>query len=118
MDQALTAAISAVAGTALTALGSFLLNRKKLTADLNETMRQRIFDETEKFRATLQSEIVTLRERMVKLEEDKLRYAIENAELRTRIKDLESDLSLLRRFVADKLQTDPTTVLFPSGVKE
>ena len=104
MDQAIVAAISAGSATLLTALGNFLLNRKKVNHEIEQDELQKLFSESQKMRQELQAEILSMREQLLKLQEGNLKYAVSNAELNVQVKELQADLDYLKKFILDNIK--------------
>jgi peptidoglycan hydrolase CwlO-like protein len=112
----LLSALAGLVGAGLPILTKFLMDffsaRKK--SQLDE--RQDVWNEASKLRQDLQVQLLQLREDVGKLQTDNLHYIVENAELRGKIKalesqveDLKSDLVARDKDVA-QLQSERTTL--------
>jgi peptidoglycan hydrolase CwlO-like protein len=112
----LLSALAGLVGAGLPILTKFVMDffsaRKK--SQLDE--RQDVWNEASKLRQDLQVQLLQLREDVGKLQTDNLHYIVENAELRGKIKalesqveDLKSDLVARDKDVA-QLQSERTTL--------
>lgn len=88
----IVAIISTLGGSIVPLLFKFLLDWRRASHQESINERREMFEEAKKLRQDLMEEIVSLRERIYKLQESNLKYATENAELRSTLRDLREDL--------------------------
>ncbi len=98
----LVSAVSGAVGAALPIITKFAIDFFGLAKKTSLDERHDVWNEATKLRQDLQQQLLDVRGTIVKLQEDNLRYIVENAELKLKVKGLESDLSNVKSDLAKR----------------
>jgi peptidoglycan hydrolase CwlO-like protein len=103
VDHIIVSAVCAMLGAALPVLVKFALEIASARRKAQSDERADVWNEAAKLRQDLQAQILDLRSVVVKLQEDNLRYVVENTQLKGKVTALEGELADVRADLAARV---------------